>query len=282
MALKRAQFLIGFIDDYEFYASILNSLGGAYEDLNQMDSAMIYLTQSEEILDSLVSINVPDAKRGSAFNYQSLGLYYEKMDMLNKATEYFSKALTIGQELDNYQLIINNTGYLAGVLEKGGNYKDALKYYQMSTELNDSIMSEENTVQLNKIQAKFEEEKARIIEENKAKERARQEAEELKRRNNLQHSLIFIGVLILFAFTIFSGIVQIPQYLIEGLIFFTFLILFEFILVFLNPFVESYTYGQPIYKLVANSLIAILILPIHRQLELVLKVRLARDNSTNS
>ncbi len=194
--LQRALLLTSQLEDYEFFASVMNSVGGAYQDLDQMDSAKFYLSEAEQILDSLVSADVPEARRGQAFNYQSLGFYYEKQEMPGTAISYFTKALSIGEELKNFQLIMNNSDYLSRVYESQGRYKEALSYYRKSTDLNDSIFTEENTLKLNEVQAKYENAK-QSAENERLKSAANEQATVIQKQ---QLYNIFFGVISLIVF----------------------------------------------------------------------------------
>ena len=70
------------------------------------------------------------------------------------------------------------------------------------------------------------------------------------------------------------GRLSIPIRLAEGLIFFTFLLFFEFTLVLLDPFIEMYSSGAPAMKLLFNAVLAALIFPLHSFFEGRIKGRL--------
>ena len=53
-------------------------------------------------------------------------------------------------------------------------------------------------------------------------------------------------------------------------------ILFEFLLVLSDPYVDGLTNGEPMYKLLANALLAGLIFPAHAFFERVVKKRLVK------
>ena len=53
-------------------------------------------------------------------------------------------------------------------------------------------------------------------------------------------------------------------------------ILFEFVLVFSETYLEQYTNGEPMYNLFANSVLALLIFPVHAILEKLLKKRIVK------
>lgn len=189
--LKRALELTKAMGDVEFEASIINRLGGTHSDLDNLDSAIYYLQTSEVMYDSLTQTPMSHAKSNQAFNFQALGKYYQKVGQASLAISYYNKALQIGQKLDNTQLVLNNSDYLSEVYESIGEYKDALNYYRLSTELSDSVFTEENTLMLNEIQAKYE--NAKQIAENEQLRSAANEQEIVIQKQKLYN--IFFAVI---------------------------------------------------------------------------------------
>ncbi|MBL4624779.1 MAG: hypothetical protein JKY42_06530 [Flavobacteriales bacterium] len=62
----------------------------------------------------------------------------------------------------------------------------------------------------------------------------------------------------------------------EGLIFFTFLLFFEFCLVLLDPFIDEWSSGERLYKLLFNGVLAAAIFPLHAFFEATLKKTLIK------
>ena len=81
----------------------------------------------------------------------------------------------------------------------------------------------------------------------------------------------------LFGIVLSLGFIKVSPNIAEGLIFFAFLILFEFVLVFTEPYMEQYTNDEPMYNLLANSVLAIVIFPLHAILERLLKKRIVKN-----
>ncbi|MBL4577079.1 MAG: hypothetical protein JKX74_01325, partial [Flavobacteriales bacterium] len=77
-------------------------------------------------------------------------------------------------------------------------------------------------------------------------------------------------------FVAMLGKLSLPVKVAEGLIFFSFLILFEFILVLADPYVDNWTGGAPGLKLLINATIAALIFPLHAFFEARLKSKLVK------
>jgi len=65
----------------------------------------------------------------------------------------------------------------------------------------------------------------------------------------------------------------------EGLVFFVFLIFFEFLLVLADPYIENWSGGVPGIKLLFNATIAAMVFPLHFVFENSLKRRLSKDNA---
>ena len=63
------------------------------------------------------------------------------------------------------------------------------------------------------------------------------------------------------------GFVKVSERVAQGLIFVSLLLVFEFILVFMDPYLDNITRGVPIYKLLVNVLLATFIFPVHGFLE---------------
>jgi tetratricopeptide (TPR) repeat protein len=216
-------------------------------------------------------------KQGITSSLTHLGmLALEKGDKEN-ALNYGLEAMDVAQELDFIQEIQISALLLSNIYESKKQHVKALKYYKLHIQMRDSINNEETQKAAIRQQTQYEFEKEQIRKENEAKEQARLEAEATSRRNNLQYSLIFLGILVLFGIVLSLGFIKVSPNIAEGLIFFAFLILFEFVLVFTEPYLEQYTNGEPMYNLFANSVLALVIFPLHAILEKLLKKRIVKS-----
>jgi hypothetical protein len=72
------------------------------------------------------------------------------------------------------------------------------------------------------------------------------------------------------------GFVKVSPPLARSVTFFAILLLFEFVLVLLDPYVEKFSSGEPLYKLLINALLAACIFPINALLERVIQKRLMK------
>ncbi|MBL4651881.1 MAG: hypothetical protein JKY53_03305 [Flavobacteriales bacterium] len=145
--------------------------------------------------------------------------------------------------------------------------------------MSDSIKNEKTQKATIRQKTKYEFEKEQLVKDHEKKEAAHALEEETSRRNNLQYSLIFLGILLFFGLVLSLGFVKVSPTVTEGLIFFAFLLLFEFLLVLGNPYIQG-SKGEPIYKLLLNAILAGAIFPAHAFFEKHLKKDLLNNNLT--
>ena len=157
-----------------------------------------------------------------------------------------------------------------------GDFEKALSMYEEHIDMRDSLVNETNQKASIRQQTKYEFEKAEILEKQEQSDRERAEREAVQRRDNLQYSIIFIAILLVFGAVAGVGFINVSPRVAEGLIFFSFLILFEFLLALADPMVEEWSSGAPGYKLLFNAGLAAFIFPLHAYFERFLKRRLIK------
>jgi tetratricopeptide (TPR) repeat protein len=254
-------------------ANSLNNIGLVYDTQGDGPKAIEFYLQGLKMLEEI------GEKEGTASLLINIGIIeFEKKNNsgLETARQHYQKALNLAEELGYPYLISNASGRLSQVYEKQGKGMKALEMYKLYVQMKDSINNEETQKASIRQQTKYEFEKAQIVKENEAKEEARLESEATGRRDNIQYSLIFLGILVLFGIVLSLGFIKVSPTIAEGIIFFAFLILFEFVLVFTEPYMEQYTNGEPMYNLLANSVLALVIFPLHAILEKLLKKRIVK------
>jgi Na+/phosphate symporter len=94
----------------------------------------------------------------------------------------------------------------------------------------------------------------------------------------MQYSGILIAIISFFGLLLMSGKLKLPRKVVEAGIFFTLLIVFEFLLVLTDPSVAAFAQGQPAYHLLINAALALLILPLHALFARLLRKRLRRQD----
>lgn len=258
------------IDNKEGIANSLNNIGYIYGVKGDIPKALEYAHKSLKIYEDV------GHKKGIAKSLYNIGVIELKRGALTSALNYGLRGLEIAKEIGSPELISRNSGLLSKVTNKQGSFEEALEMYELHIQMRDSIKNEETQKATIRQQTKYEFEKAQLVKEQEEKETARQLAEETSRRDNLQYSVILIAILVLFSGILALGFINVSERMAEGIIFFSFLILFEFLLVLADPSIERWSGGAPGIKLLFNAGIAALIFPAHAFFESRLKGRLVK------
>lgn len=261
-------------NDVRGMAQILNSQGSAYGSLHETDSAISKLEKSIELAKQYDFLQV----EGQALNNLA-GQVLAKGNS-DLALKYAKESMQIVQQIAEPRHISSSAHMLYNIYKQQGSWQEALQNYELYIQMRDSIKNTETQKAAIRTQTKYEFEKEQLIKEQEEKEAVRVETEKIDRRNSLQYSIILVVILIVFGLVLSLGVITVSTKIAEALIFFAFLIFFEFLLVLTDPYVDAITGGAPAYKLLANALLAGLIFPLHSFFENTLKKRLLQKRKS--
>lgn len=309
---KQAAYVLDTVELSTKHAHILNNIGSIFSNLNNYDSALVYFDSCMSVASKLGSVQYKAvanrslgyahtklknySKADSCFN-RSLEAYitnnvkggvpniltglsqlYNKQGKLELAQTYGVKALKLAKGLKKVMAIKDASEVLVGIYEKQNKGMQALEMHRLYIQMRDSLQSGEVAKQLAQTESRAAFEKELLIKEQEEKEAALAIAVKAERRNSLEYSGITMALFLLFGLVFFIGHFSLPNWAIEFLIFLPILVLFEFVLVLTDPFVETYAGGDPMVKLLINAVIAGFIFPLHSFFERVLKNRLIKPN----
>jgi tetratricopeptide (TPR) repeat protein len=258
------------LNDVAALGEIALQIGHTYFRLEQFPKALSYYQ------DGLRILRVIDYQKGIAEATCNLGEYYIQQNNNTEALKYLQESYRLAEELGYPDLIKHSSHLLSLAYERKGDGLLSVKLYKRYAFMKDSIENDQNRKTEIRREVQFDFEKDRIVKEKEAEAKAKLEKDRIKRRNGLQHSLIFIALLFVFGVTALLGVIKVSQYLAEGFIFVSVLILFEFLLVLSDPYVDGLTGGIPVYKLGMNTLLAVLVFPLHTLFERKLKKRIKK------
>ncbi len=258
------------INNLQGIADSYHNMGMLHKSLNRLDTALAYLLRALAL----------DKEQGNfyeiAISYNEIGALYIKMKKYDEGLVNINAALSIanGNRMKGPAKMAYKR--LSEYYELMNNYEAAYENYQLYSSMKDSMFNEDKSKEIGKLEAKYEFEKAEHERKRLEKEQADVLAEAQRRRDNLQYSGILIFMVLLFAGVFMLGKFSIPIRLAEGMIFFSFLLFFEFTLVLLDPYIEEYSSGAPAIKLAFNAILAGLIFPLHSFFESKLKGRIVK------
>ena len=218
-----------------------------------LDSARSLFRKQELICDKISNID------GLIRSIQGLAEIHLLKGEFNQAINVYEKSDSIAKSNSLLQLRMDAQKGISDAYFKIEYFQKAFIHYKIYDSIDDTIMSLETRKDILEIEADND------LKQLKRKEREEQEV--INSRNFLQYSAIFVFLVFLFLFFNFSGKFNLPIIISKVGIFITVIICFEFILVYLDPFVDSYTGGSPLFKLLINVSVAALIYPLQNILE---------------
>ena len=166
------------------------ALSGIYYELKQYEEFLKWLKISME------NAEVTQNQQGLASDYSAYGKYYEEVEHnYPKALEYYKKNLEL--DLNKVQLshmyIVYRQLYM--IYEKLGDFKNAFKYYNLYSAINDSLYNSENIKKQTELKLDYEYDKVQHQKdiENQIKEHEQKLLLEKERQR--RNFFILVGVL---------------------------------------------------------------------------------------
>ena len=140
----------------------LSNLAGVYTIQNKFTIAEEYLQRSLAFRKKLKD------DFALALNYSELGNTYFSSKQFDKANRYIDSSNSIALKMGYPELRGNNFNLLARIAEDKGEFKKALEYNKLKTNINDSIYNIEKTKKIEELNTRYETEiKERTIQKQK-------------------------------------------------------------------------------------------------------------------
>ena len=236
---------IGFFLD-EGYGSIYSLLG-------KYDSAYYYFKRAEP------EIELKANPFGKYDFYRQFADFYKMKEDYKMAIMYYLKAKAIGEEIKDISLLETTAMNLDTLYGKAGDYKTAYLYNVAYNQYKDSLRNLAKEADLLKLE---------VDNDNKRHERlAREEEERIHRRHNIQYMGFTAGIVALFVVLVMLGFFMVSPRTIRALGFFSFIFLFEFIILLADKQIHEWTHGEPWKILLIKIFLAAGLLPLHHWLE---------------
>ncbi len=150
---KQALKLYQSIDDIQGTAIQFNKLGLSYYKLGQLKTAQKYYVSTIKNFGDDVDL------KEKAIAVNSLGRIYADRNELNKAIDYSKQSLDLAQQVNSKSEIQSAYESLYRYYEKMNNPAKALEYFILFSQLQDSIMNEKYSRQIQELGIQYETEK---------------------------------------------------------------------------------------------------------------------------
>jgi len=261
-------------------ATAFSALGNTFIKMRLMDSALICHSKTLEIR----------KQKGSELelssSYSDLCNLFLRRKEFPLARKFGQKAINLSRRLGILEVLQIDLGNLSEIEEGLGDYRTALMLLKEENRIKDSLNNQTAQEKIARKSLSFDIEKQQyrdslVKAENYHKLELKRKLDEKEqfRKSILQYTGIFLFIMGLLATTFLIRRIQLPVIWLEGGIFFTALLLFEFLLLILDPLVDSISKGAPVYKFSMNLLLGLLVFYAHSFFESRLKQRLITGNT---
>jgi tetratricopeptide (TPR) repeat protein len=259
------------IGDKNGMANVLNSIGKIYADAGQLDKAEDYYVRCMQIVETTGDQNLKAYCLG---NWSEIML---KTGRTNQARLAAQKGLSLAQEVGNLETMRANAFYLANADSAAGDFQSSLKHFKLYHQYHGLIHNDEQTKKITALQSRYELEKE-LDEKKRQEEIASAQEAERQERVYMFQSLGIFGFLALMLFSLFFlGKLNLPYSLLKGLMFVSLIMAFEFAVMLFDPWNEKYSQGLPLYKMLFNTMLALVLWPLHNFAEKKLTARLIKN-----
>jgi hypothetical protein len=209
--------------------------------------------------------------RGLSENYLGLARVFEKTKQDDSALYYAKRSLLLANSV-GVTIQVRDAGRFLSAFYRNQKIADSAFFYQDITRAaNDSIFSQQKQRQFQSLA---------FDEKLRQAEIAAAELKEKKKRNhNLQYAAMALGLItFIILYLLLSHSIIANQVLIRFLGVVALLLVFEFINLFIHPYLSHATNDSPMIMLLVMVCIASLLVPLHHRLEKWISHRLVEKN----
>lgn len=298
---KKACKIFTKIQDNKGQATCYTNLGITYKALRKYHDATVSfekalgLLRDEDNQKAFVYVEAGMVESNN-FNYAKAIDYFKKAEIIEAAHEdNFDLATTMLKQAETH-LAINKldlaleigmkgiqTAKIAGnkevekelcsimseIYSHKGQHKESIDYLKKYISIDNEIRSETQVKQLSRRQASLEFNKK--LENERVKEQRLQQDLNEQVQNHYLMIGMFIPLLVTLVF--FISKINISANYIRAIVFVTIILILEFLLVVLDPYIDKYTGGIPISKLIINTILALMLAPLQHIMERYIKKR---------
>ena len=231
----------------------LLGLGRVHLLMNNTDLALSFLRKS---LPNAIKVNYSPLLESVYYTFSDV---FNKMGMRDSSLVYSEKALPYALKWSDKRFLIDEYKQLAK-LYKGHNNDSAIKYYALLSDLRDSLFTAQKKKEMSSLTLNEEERQKEIAgTELKAKE---------EHKLNLQYAAIAIALItFIILFFLLSHSIIVKTKFIEFFGVLGLLAVFEFINLFIHPYLSHATNDSPVLMLAVLIAIGALLIPLHHKLE---------------
>jgi signal transduction histidine kinase len=187
------------LQDLDGIAKCLNNIGNVYFYQNNLDAALDYYKKALE-LEKKYSI-----KLGVINALNCIAKVYIKQNNLDLALDYSNQSLELAFELNSNDDIQEIFYLISSIYKKKKDYKRALSFFQVATNIKESLYNEKKLLEFNKLESKYQ-------LENKEKEIKLLKQDRILKSEQSQKEVFLRNFIIVAILVIFLGILSFILY----------------------------------------------------------------------
>jgi tetratricopeptide (TPR) repeat protein len=228
-------------------------LGSVFHYSSKPDSALYYFNLAKPGLESDFDLNTLQQL------YEEMGECYDLINSPKDAIIYYSKALELNNQTNDPVKAAKYSAALSKMYENLHDYENALRYSQRTSILKDSLQKLSNLRDISLIEVSNE-------KKNHERELERLAQQQITLRN-LQYMAITVAITLIFLLMIIIGMFRISRLTIKLLGYFSFISLFEFIVLLIDPFLHRIAHGEPLKIWLMKIVLIAILVPFQHYLE---------------
>jgi hypothetical protein len=229
----------------------LMALFNEYKD--RPDSAYYYFNKAEQLVR-----NDPNKILQSRF-YDRFGQFLVRQGKYKDAIGKFTRSFDLAKEASFLDYMLSASRNLEVLSARTGNFKMAYSFAVQNRVLADSIGNLAKKDQLIILEIAHETRQRELA--------AEREQQKILRRHNIQYTAIPVIIVAVFIILLMFGSFRVPEWSIRVMGFFSFIFLFEFIVLIADHKILEITHGEPWKILLIKIFLIALLLPFHEWLE---------------
>ena len=221
---------------------------------NNFDSALYYFKLAEYVF-----VKNFDEKTSRDI-FSQIALTYQKLGNIPNAIAYYTKALDLSKKINDASGIASSSSQLSELYEHQGDYKQAYIFSKQGIKYSDSLrqLSKDGDLVLLAIERTNK----------KHEEQQREETQHINNKRNIQYMAITISLVIIFLGMLVIGMFPVSKLTIKMLGYFSFISLFEFIIMLIdNSFIAKALHNEPLKLWIVKIVLIALLVPLQHYLE---------------
>lgn len=220
----------------------------------RLDSSEYYYMLAEE--------NLKTTAKGDIYTsnfYKRYGEFLSRRGNIKEAEQKLVTAFNYAEKAQYIPYLTELSHALDSLAYAQGKTEEAYRYAKLNLQYNHEAEM-----------AHQEEELLKLEVESEARERelmAEREQQATERRHNIQYMGLSILIVITFIILAMLGSLKMPKVVIKALGFFSFIFLFEFIIMLADHKIHHFTHGEPWKFMIFKIMLIAVLLPLHHWME---------------